>query len=116
MDASLDPIEPVSQRLGRFVEAQRSSWADAGRETQLFLDAAARTLEGGKWLRARFCVTGWQAVAEARGPVAAAPAADAESWEEPAVDDTEYVHAVEDDPIEGDVSDDPGHDEEGAHR
>ncbi len=73
MDASLDPIEPVSQRLGRFVEAQRSSWADAGRETQLFLDAAARTLEGGKRLRARFCVTGWQAVAEARGPVAAAP-------------------------------------------
>lgn len=49
-------------------------------------------------------------------PVAAAPAADAESWEEPAVDDTEYVHAVEDDPIEGDVSDDPGRDEGGAHR
>ena len=63
MHRSADPIEAVSQRLGRFVGTQRSSWAEAGPEARLFLDAAARTLEGGKRLRARFCVTGWRAVA-----------------------------------------------------
>jgi len=61
---SADPIEAVSQRLGRFVGAQRASWADAGPEARIFLDAAARTLEGGKRLRARFCVTGWRAVTD----------------------------------------------------
>ncbi len=68
MHASPDPIEAVSQRLGRFVEAQRAQWADGGPETAVFVDAAARTLAGGKRLRARFCVTGWRAVAEAEGP------------------------------------------------
>ncbi|WP_294980085.1 polyprenyl synthetase family protein [uncultured Microbacterium sp.] len=63
MHASADPIEAISQRLARFVTAQRLAWADAGPEAQVFLDAATRTLAGGKRLRARFCVTGWLAVA-----------------------------------------------------
>lgn len=73
MHASPDPIAAISQRLARFVSTQRSSWADAGPETQVFLDAAARTLAGGKRLRARFCITGWRAVAEADGHVGDAP-------------------------------------------
>lgn len=67
MHASADPIEAISQRLARFVAAQRLAWADAGPEAQVFLDAATRTLTGGKRLRARFCVTGWRAVADADG-------------------------------------------------
>lgn len=73
MHASPDPIEAVSQRLGRFVEVQRQQWASGGPETGLFLDAAARTLAGGKRLRARFCVTGWRAVAEGEDAVAELP-------------------------------------------
>lgn len=73
MHASADPIEAISQRLARFVTAQRLAWADAGPEAQVFLDAATRTLAGGKRLRARFCVTGWRAVANAGGDAKAIP-------------------------------------------
>lgn len=64
MPASADSIEVISQRLGRFVAAQRSAWADAGTEVATFLDSATDAVTGGKRLRARFCVTGWQAIAE----------------------------------------------------
>ncbi|WP_454112368.1 polyprenyl synthetase family protein [Microbacterium aurum] len=63
MTASPVPIEAVSQRLERFVADQRAQWRDGGAETAAFLDAAAAALTGGKRLRARFCITGWQAVA-----------------------------------------------------
>lgn len=73
MRPTADPIEAVSQRLARFVGSQRSAWEISGPETQVFLDAAADTLEGGKRLRARFCVTGWRAVAERDRPSASIP-------------------------------------------
>ncbi|MFT4213551.1 MAG: polyprenyl synthetase family protein [Microbacterium sp.] len=61
MTSSQAQIEAVSQRLESFVATQRSPWADA--EAGVFLAAAASALSGGKRLRARFCLTGWQAVA-----------------------------------------------------
>ena len=75
MTASPVPIEAVSQRLERFVADQRAQWRDGGAETAAFLDAAAAALTGGKRLRARFCITGWQAVAEHGSTAPRAPQA-----------------------------------------
>jgi geranylgeranyl diphosphate synthase type I len=70
-----DPIEAVSQRLDQFLSAQRLSVAGDGPEALSFVEAAGSTLAGGKRLRARFCVTGWRAVAEAGSvPAAGIPA------------------------------------------
>lgn len=63
MNASADPIEAVSQRLASFVAGQVETWSGAGDEAASFIAAGAATLVGGKRLRARFCVTGWEAVA-----------------------------------------------------
>jgi geranylgeranyl diphosphate synthase type I len=62
-----DPIEAVSQRLDNFLAARRTEAADWGAEAASLVDAAAAALRGGKRLRARFCLTGWRAVEEARG-------------------------------------------------
>lgn len=71
MTTSTDPIGVVSQRLDEFVRTQSESTAEMGAEAALFLAAAARALTGGKRLRARFCIAGWRAVAEAGGTPAA---------------------------------------------
>ncbi|MFT3798771.1 polyprenyl synthetase family protein [Microbacterium sp.] len=73
MTSSTDRIEAVSQRLERFVAAQHAAAEDAGAEAVGFVSAAGSALTGGKRLRARFCLTGWEAVAGVRGPVAAPP-------------------------------------------
>lgn len=70
MDSPAAPIEAVSQRLEGFAQQQRAAAAEWGDEATLFVDAAAATLQGGKRLRARFCLTGWQAVAAHRRPAA----------------------------------------------
>ncbi|WP_336633105.1 MULTISPECIES: polyprenyl synthetase family protein [unclassified Microbacterium] len=63
MSASDDPIEAVSQRLASYVAGQLDVWSGAGDEAAVFVAAGAAALAGGKRLRARFCVTGWEAVA-----------------------------------------------------
>jgi geranylgeranyl diphosphate synthase, type I len=68
-----DAIEAVSQRLMRFIGSQRMRTSDMGPEAALLVDIAATTLEGGKRLRARFCLAGWRAVAEASGVSAEPP-------------------------------------------
>ncbi len=68
MISSPDPIEAVSQRLARFVAGEVSAWSESGPEARTFVEAAASALRGGKRLRARFCITGWQAVAQMRTP------------------------------------------------
>ncbi|MFG6477077.1 polyprenyl synthetase family protein [Microbacterium sp. P06] len=71
---SPDPIEAVSQRLDTFVGSQTLSAKAMGDEAERFTAVAADALRGGKRLRARFCLTGWRAVAEAGGrPAASAP-------------------------------------------
>ncbi|MFT4135683.1 polyprenyl synthetase family protein [Microbacterium sp.] len=67
MTPSADPIEAVSQRVERFAAARRADAVGLGAQARSFVDAAAVALTGGKRLRARFCVTGWQAVAEVSG-------------------------------------------------
>lgn len=74
MSPSPDPIEAVSQRLNTFVTHRRGEASELGDEATLLADAAASAVQGGKGLRARFCLTGWRAVAS---PPAATPAADA---------------------------------------
>ena len=64
MTPSPAPIEAVSQRLASFLQARVDEWGSSGAEATAFVENAASTLSGGKRLRARFCVTGWRAVAE----------------------------------------------------
>ncbi|WP_399548570.1 polyprenyl synthetase family protein, partial [uncultured Microbacterium sp.] len=72
MSASDDPIEAVSQRLASFVTDQSTTWQHDGPEAAGFVRAGADALTGGKRLRARFCLAGWQAVTETRSPAEAA--------------------------------------------
>lgn len=72
MSASDDPIEAVSQRLASFVTDQSTTWQHDGPEAAGFVRAGADALTGGKRLRARFCLAGWQAVSETRSPAEAA--------------------------------------------
>lgn len=65
-----DPIAAVSQRLASFVADETERWQGSGAETSSFLAAAASSVEGGKRLRARFCVAGWRAVAHRTDPSA----------------------------------------------
>ncbi|GAA3623413.1 polyprenyl synthetase family protein [Microbacterium awajiense] len=77
MHASSDPIEAVSQRLDTFFAAMRVDSAPLGAEAELLTDAAIAAVHGGKRLRARFCLAGWHAVAEASGgPGMSAPTDD----------------------------------------
>ena len=73
MSPSPDAVEAVSQRLIIFLSAQRASAVDLGPEAQLFVEAGATAIGGGKRLRGRFCIAGWRAVEEASGPVGAPP-------------------------------------------
>ncbi|WP_460773401.1 polyprenyl synthetase family protein [Microbacterium sp. GXF7504] len=73
MSSSPDAIEAVSQRVDTFFASERAATADWGPEAAGFLAAARDGLQGGKRLRARFCLTGWEAVAETRGRTDAVP-------------------------------------------
>jgi geranylgeranyl diphosphate synthase type I len=70
-----DAIEAVSQRVDTFFASEQQETAAWGPEAAGFVAAARASVQGGKRLRARFCVTGWEAVAEARGPLPVPPAA-----------------------------------------
>ena len=67
MSPTADPIEAVSQRLVDFFTQQRDAAQAEGPEAVSFVEAGVGAVGGGKRLRARFCVTGWRAVAEAGG-------------------------------------------------
>ncbi|MCR2827124.1 polyprenyl synthetase family protein [Microbacterium sp. zg.Y909] len=67
MSPTADPIEAVSQRLIAFFTHQRDAARAEGPEAVSFIEAGVGAVGGGKRLRARFCVTGWRAVAEAGG-------------------------------------------------
>lgn len=56
-------VEAISQRLDSFVAAKRAEVSALGQEAALFVDHAAAAMAGGKRLRARFCETGWRAIA-----------------------------------------------------
>lgn len=58
--------DAVAARLDRFLTLMRAESAEYGSEAESFLEAAARTLVGGKRLRARFCHAGWRSVARFR--------------------------------------------------
>ncbi|MDQ1128891.1 polyprenyl synthetase family protein [Microbacterium sp. SORGH_AS_0888] len=75
MSSSPDPIEAVSQRLSTFFAAQRQETESWGPEAAALLEVAASTVAGGKRLRARFCLTGWEAVAETHGDLSSPPEA-----------------------------------------
>ncbi|MDQ0641964.1 geranylgeranyl diphosphate synthase type I [Microbacterium murale] len=55
--------DAVSARLDRFLTALGSESRAYGPDAEMFIRSAAATLRGGKRLRARFCHTGWRAVA-----------------------------------------------------
>lgn len=78
MSSPADQIEAVSQRLERFVADQVASVAELGSEAEAFVRAGSSALTGGKRLRARFCLTGWQCIIET-GTGATASSADAVS-------------------------------------
>lgn len=53
--------------MERFAGDRLTDAADLGPDAVDFARAAAATLDGGKRLRARFCLTGWRSVADANG-------------------------------------------------
>lgn len=63
MPLSSQVQQAVADRLERFVSEMRSETASYGPDAAILLDAAVQTLHGGKRLRARFCHSGWTAVA-----------------------------------------------------
>lgn len=75
MSPSPDAVEAVSQRLDKFLTAQSHDARAWGPEAALVVESGAAALSGGKRLRARFCIAGWRAVAEA-GHGAMEPPAD----------------------------------------
>lgn len=62
-----DAIEAVSQRLDDFFASPSWNAPETGPEAADFIAASTAAVRGGKRLRARFCLTGWRAVAEAAG-------------------------------------------------
>jgi geranylgeranyl diphosphate synthase type I len=62
-----DAIEAVSQRLDDFFASESRNATELGPEAADFVAASAAAVRGGKRLRARFCLTGWRAVAEVSG-------------------------------------------------
>jgi len=73
---SADPIVAVSQRMERFAGDRLAEADELGPDAVSFVRSAAETISGGKRLRARFCLTGWQAVADAGGRSGATAGAD----------------------------------------
>ncbi|WP_238702444.1 polyprenyl synthetase family protein [Microbacterium caowuchunii] len=67
MSSMSDAIEAVSQRLDNFFSSQYRKAGETGPEGADFVRATAASVHGGKRLRARFCLTGWRAVAEVAG-------------------------------------------------
>ncbi|MFV0372995.1 polyprenyl synthetase family protein [Microbacterium sp.] len=67
MNPTPDAIETVSQRLERFVAEQAHAVVDMGDDAASLVAEAAAATGGGKRLRARFCLTGWDAVREHAG-------------------------------------------------
>lgn len=55
--------DSVAERLSGFIEKVRREASEYGPDASAMIDAASDTLVGGKRLRARFCRTGWLAVA-----------------------------------------------------
>lgn len=55
--------DAVAARLNVFVERMRAEASEYGPDAAAMIDAGADTLVGGKRLRARFCHSGWQAIA-----------------------------------------------------
>lgn len=55
--------DAVAARLDGFVDRIRAEAIEYGPDAASLIDAGAATLTGGKRLRARFCHSGWQAVA-----------------------------------------------------
>lgn len=72
MPTSLEPIEAVSQRLDKFLSEQLSYAAALGPEAESLTRSGASALQGGKRLRARFCLAGWRAVHALDAPGAVA--------------------------------------------
>ncbi|HYJ68883.1 MAG TPA: polyprenyl synthetase family protein [Nocardioidaceae bacterium] len=56
-----DLIDRVQAEIDSFVAAQRDRLADAGPEAAALIDAARRSVSGGKRLRAAYCYWGWRA-------------------------------------------------------
>ncbi|GAB3153291.1 polyprenyl synthetase family protein [Microbacterium neimengense] len=75
MSRTTDAIEAVSQRLDTFFGSQEQAARAMGPDALAFVEDVRDTVTGGKRLRARFCVTGWRAVAERVDPGATPPAA-----------------------------------------
>ncbi|QAY61600.1 polyprenyl synthetase family protein [Microbacterium protaetiae] len=73
MASLVDPVAAVSQQVEDFFTAQREQTAGYGPEAARMLDAAAAAVAGGKRLRARFCLTGYQAVSEVSTPPVSTP-------------------------------------------
>jgi len=65
---SPEPIEAVSQRLDKFLSEQLSYASAVGPEAEAFTRSGASALQGGKRLRARFCLAGWSAVRALEAP------------------------------------------------
>jgi geranylgeranyl diphosphate synthase type I len=59
--------------MERFIADRRAEVSDLGPDAVRFAQSAAGTLEGGKRLRARFCLTGWRAVASVATPPVGSP-------------------------------------------
>lgn len=55
--------DAITAHLAHFLKTVSAESAEYGPDAALFIDAAAHTLQGGKRLRARFCHSGWRAVA-----------------------------------------------------
>ncbi|WP_353114093.1 polyprenyl synthetase family protein [Microbacterium sp.] len=68
MSASAAVPDAVATRLRLFVTRMREERAADGDDAAAFVDAASATLRGGKRLRARFCRTGWAAIARREDP------------------------------------------------
>jgi len=62
-----DLIDRVQAALDSFVAAQRDRLADAGPEAAALIDAAQRSVSGGKRLRAAYCYWGWRAAGGSPG-------------------------------------------------
>ncbi|MEV7694534.1 polyprenyl synthetase family protein [Microbacterium sp. NPDC089189] len=64
MSSTADAIAAVSQRLDTFFRSEADASRPLGPDAADFLAASAAAVTGGKRLRARFCLTGWRAIAE----------------------------------------------------
>jgi len=69
---SPEPIEAVSQRLDTFLSEQLSYASALGPEAETLTRSGVSALQGGKRLRARFCLAGWRAVDALATPGSAA--------------------------------------------